>query len=198
MKEPNNNQEVEVRALLTPRLRSHVVQLINNSGGQCQGLMEIKDTYWCLQSVSSFEEIEMNKVGSYSLRTRYSNKGGTETKSINVKVITKQSDHRSWQEFEITVNSSESAEAILQVLGFKKFFTLVKRRKIFKLNSFTINLEDIRGFGPVIEVEVMTTRNKSSRAKSEIITLLEKLSVPKKKIVSKSITNLLMHQKAKF
>jgi len=61
-----------------------------------------------------------------------------------------------------------------------------------------ICVEDIVGFGSTIEVEVITDESASQRAKKEIRTFLKEMDIDNNQLVPRSITNLLMQQKAKF
>jgi len=62
----------------------------------------------------------------------------------------------------------------------------------------TICLEDIVGFDSIIEVEVITDKLGSQRAKEKIRAFLNEIGIDNNQLVPKSITNLLMRQRAKF
>ena len=167
-------------------------------GAKLDGEISVKDIYFCKNSVKSFKEIEMDEVGSYSLRIREEKRGSKTEISMNVKVITNYGDHHSWAEHEIKISSLEDTKAILKVMGFKPFCKIEKSRKKFKLGNKNIFLEDIVGFGLGIEIEILTTQEETEKAKKEIDDTLHILGIDKSQIVPKSITNIIMGEKAKF
>ena len=149
-------------------------------------------------NVTSFAEIEMDSVGSYSLRLREQNKGNDKEVTLNVKVITQEGDHNSWAEHETRIGSSESMKDILKAMGFKPFCTINKSRQIYLLEDMEISLENIRDFGLGIEAEVKTSMEKSNEAKAKIDNLFKRLGIPSDQIVPKSLTNIIMKQKSRF
>ena len=191
-------EEVEIRAILDSKKRAVIETKLTERGAKFEDKAQITDIYLCPSSVNSFEEIEMNKVGSYSLRIRKQITDEQEEVSINTKIITTEGDHNAWQEYEIDVSSFDVALAIFRAIGFKPFFTLEKDRYIFKLDNMTICVEDIVGFGSTIEIEVIADASASQRAKKEIRTFLKEMDIDNNQLVPRSITNLLMQQKAKF
>jgi predicted adenylyl cyclase CyaB len=176
------------------RFLARIVRL----GGKKVSVEELTDAYFCPVGVRSFSEIEMDEVGSYSLRLRRHSRGGKSAVSMNVKQITTYGDHNAWDEHEFTLSDFDEAKAILYAIGFKEFFALRKRRTSFVRGKFHILIEDINDFGPILEVEVMTTKEKAEAAKQDIRDLLEKIGVRGERVVPKSVTNLLMKEKARF
>ncbi|MDE1825416.1 MAG: CYTH domain-containing protein [Candidatus Micrarchaeota archaeon] len=193
-----NKQEVEKRAILPLDKKQEVVDKLIGQGAKLNGEKGVNDIYFCTNSVKSFEEVEMDEVGSYSLRIREEKHGGKTERSMNVKVITSYGDHHSWAEHEIKISSIEDTEALLKVIGFKPFCKIEKNRKEFKLGNKSIFLEDILGFGLGIEVEILTTQEETEKAKKEIDDTLRILGIDRSQIVPKSITNMIMREKAKF
>jgi len=193
-----NKQEVEKRAILPLDQKQAIKDRLVEQGAKLNGEIFVRDIYFCPNSVKSFKEIEMDEVGSYSLRIREERKGNKIQKDMNVKVITSYGDHHSWAEHEIGISSLEDTEAILKAIGFKPFCRIEKTRQEFKLANKNVFFEDISGFGLGIEVEILTTPEKAEKAKVEIDDFLHVLGVNDSQIVPKSITNIIMRQKAKF
>ncbi len=194
-----NTQEVEKRALLDRSEYDAVSKRLKELGASHEGMASVKDTYFCGKEVESFSEIEMRELGSFSLRLREQseeNKRGEAT--LNVKVITKRNDHNSWEEHETPVGNINEAAKILKASGFKPFCTINKRRSTYVLDGIAIVLEDIEDFGLGIEAEIMTSKEKEEEAKARIDRTLSDIGVRKDKIVEKSITNIIMHEKARF
>lgn len=191
-----NNHEVEVRALLSDNDRASIFKRLSERGAMMISEEFLEDSYWCPNGTRFFSEIEMNEIGSYSLRIRKNSSGVTQ---LNVKAITKKNDHNAWDEHEVTVNSYEGMSSILETIGFKNFFTFKKHRYSFKIKQFTILVEDIDEFGPIIEVEILTDKQSAIGAKEMITDLLSReLGVDPSKMVPKSVTNLLMKKRSRF
>lgn len=196
--EANRNQEIEIRALLNNEQRSTLEMELLNKGAKFEERMHIVDMYLCPVAVQSFQEIEMQKVGSFSLRIRKQTANGQTQVEVNTKIITNEGDHNSWEEHEIKVSSFDEAVAIFQAIGFKSFFTLEKERVTYQVDDMKVCLEDIVDFGPVIEVEVIANKSKNQQAKQRIRAFLRDIGVTNEQIVAKSVTNILMGERAQF
>ncbi len=192
------NQEIEKRALLSVEQLNRFKQNLKGMGAKQIAESRIHDVYFCPKAVKSFAETEMNEVGSYSIRLREEEKGKSSEKTMNTKVITSKGDHNSWAEHEITIDSIETAGKILDTMGFKPFCDIDKKRKTFKVGRMNILLEDIRDFGLGVEVEILSSKADSDKAKKEIDDFFKFAGVRKDQIVSKSITNIIMKTKSKF
>jgi predicted adenylyl cyclase CyaB len=196
--EANRNQEIEIRALLNDEQRGVLEAELSDRGAELEERMYIVDMYLCPVAVQSFQEIEMQKVGSFSLRIRKQTANGQTQVEVNTKIITNEGDHNSWEEHETEASSFDEAVAIFQAIGFKSFFTLEKERVTYQVDDMTVCLEDIVDFGPVIEVEVMANKSKSQQAKQRIRAFLTDIGVTDEQIVAKSVTNMLMRERAQF
>ncbi len=195
----DKNHEVEFRALISRDIFTRIrEQAAASPAHTIRGPLTIVDAYFCSQSVTSFKEIEMNKVGSYSLRLRSEREGDAETSSMNTKIIRSEGDHNAWLEHEIGISSFDQAEQILKTIGFKKYFELRKQRYSFDDAGVHVCLEDIADFQPAIEVEIMATQNTIEEAKKNLLAYLDGHGITQDMIVKKSITNLLMREKARF
>lgn len=191
------NHEVEYRALIN----SEIFSALLNKGKQSkyfQGPLIIRDDYFCPRSVKNFKEIEMDKVGSYSLRLREETRCDNAVSTMNVKIIRKNGDHNAWLEHEVIVSSRDECEKILESIGFKKFFKLVKKRYFFSDKGINIFLEDIEEFQPAIEVEIITSEDKIDKAKDKLLKYFDQNNIQRDAIVKKSITNMLMRQRSVF
>ena len=186
-----------MKAILSEEQRTMLYDHLKDRANY-QTSQELKDVYFCRKEVQSFDELAMADIGSYSLRLRTYSQDGVTHSELNTKEITQYDDHHAWEEHETTVTSFEETKAILKTIGFKDFFTIEKTRHTFTEGDTTINVEDIKGFKPVIEVEIMTTKEGSERAKEKIITLFKSLGIPPTQIVPKSITHILMRERVSF
>jgi len=192
------NHEVEVRSLLTSEQYEAIKGRLLDNEVEFLGEEIISDIYYCPIATKSFQEIEMDEVGSYSLRLRNRFKEGSSTADLNMKVITEYGDHNAWREHEVTVSSFDEAQEMLTVLGFKPFFQLNKHRTSFTLNDMTVALEDIQDYGYVLEVEIMAEKKRAEEAKNTIKDFMRESGITDNQIVPKSVTNLLMRERASF
>jgi len=192
------NHEVELRALLAEDQFKKISDELKKHGASLKGEDKLTDIYYCLKKVKTFAEIEMDEVGSYSLRLRKTEKDGEQKTDLNIKVITNFGDHHAWDEHEITIDSFEEMDKIITSIGFKPFVMIEKVRRSYDLEDMSINLEDIKDFGLAIEIEIMTQKEKSEEAKNKIRGFLKKIGIDEDKIVPKSVTNIIMKQKAVF
>ncbi len=194
-----HNIEVEYRALLSTDTYTNILNLAKSKfSGSLRGPQKIEDAYFCRDDVKCFNEIEMNNVGSYSLRLRRDTVDNKTSATLNVKVITNKGDHNSWLEHEATVSSFEECEKIIKILGFKIFFAYKKNRFTFTDGEIQVCLEDIENFQPAIEVEIITSKEESENAKTKLLDYLESNGISNSSIVNKSITNMLMRERASF
>ena len=71
-------------------------------------------------------------------------------------------------------NDFKNILRLLQRLGFKKYFIIEKYRKEYSLNDFNICLDDVKGLGKFVEIELLgDSRNIMDR----IIKLVRKLDI---------------------
>jgi predicted adenylyl cyclase CyaB len=194
----SQNMEVEVRALIKSEKGLNLVEKVEQLGGSQLKEEIITDVYYCPNSVTSFKEIEMDAVGSYSLRLRKAVKNAVTTVEMNTKRIVSFGDHNSWEEHEVVLDSFDEGRSILNTMGFKAYFEFTKHRKSYKFGDLTVCLEDIENFGTAIEVEGITDKAGAETMKTKIFSFLESIGVNKDEIVPKSVTNILMKEWAKF
>lgn len=192
--ENHKNTEIELRALiknvksLRKKLEKKGVIFITSH--------TLHDIYFCYKGYCHLKEVEMHEIGSYSLRLRKTNKDGQELITINTKTITNKGDHNAWEEHESTVDSFEETAKMLTLTEFKPFFELKKIRYHYKLDNLNIFIDDISDFGPCIEVEILTVPEETEQAKEQIFKFLKSLDINPNNIVPKSVTNIVMNQRA--
>lgn len=197
-KTSRGRQEVEVRARISPKQKNALARALKERRAVFAGNEQFIDCYLCPSAVKSFSEIAMDKVGSYSLRIRKKVVNQHTVVEINTKTITTHGDHSAWEEHEIQVDSFEEALAIFEAVGFKIFFRLKKQRASYALNQMSVLIEDVADFGSVIEVEVLTTAAEAEKVKESIRAFLHEIGITKEQIAPKSITSILMREKAFF
>lgn len=191
--------EVEYRALINTETFKTLLKKGKKDYEQSfHGPLIIHDAYFCPQYVKKFQEVEMDKVGSYSLRLRNEIENGKENITLNTKIIRNTGDHNAWLEREVLVSSYQECREILKAIGFKIFFELKKSRYSFQDQEINVCLEDIDDFQPAIEIEILTSENKAEIAKKKLLNYFKENNIKKENIVKKSITNIIMRDKASF
>ena len=189
------NIEVELRALVNDH--KDFQEKLKQKGAEHKNSSYLKDVYFCDKKATSVADVEMDKVGSYSLRLRIARKGDTETISLNTKTITTEGDHNAWEEHEVKIDNFREAALILSTTEFKPFFELEKHRHTYLLNDMEILVEEITDFGGAIEVEIMCMPGEEEGSKAKIKNLLtNELGLSEAEIVPKSVTNIIMKQRA--
>lgn len=194
----DKNHEVELRVLLKENEHAQIFEKLEKAGAVLKDEENLTDIYFCSNSVTSFSGVEMDKVGSFGLRLRQTKKHNQTKNDLNIKIITSYADHHAWEEHEVQIDYFEEMKAILKALGFKAFVTIEKKRSNYAYKNMLVIVEDIKDFGLGIEVEIMTSKEKTEVAKEEIKNFLTSIGIGPEKIVPKSITNIIMRKKAKF
>lgn len=189
------NIEVEIRAcvddagILAKELEKRRAKFVASA--------YICDIYFCNKAAMKVEDVEMDAIGSYSLRLRVSekNKQGKHI-TLNTKTITNHGDHNAWEEHEVEVDDFSEAAKILKTTEFKPFFKLEKTRHIYHFDDMEVCIEDITDFGGAIEVEIMCAPGAEKQSKEKIKLFLRDIGINEDKIVPKSITNIIMKERA--
>lgn len=189
------NIEVELRALIhDPK---GFQEKLKQKGAKYKSSSYLKDVYFCDKKVFTVADVEMDKVGSYSLRLRIARKGDSEVVSLNTKTITNEGNHNAWEEHEVKINNFKEAALILLTTEFKPFFELEKHRHTYHMDGVEILVEEITDFGGAIEVEIMCVPGEEDASKAKIKKLLiNNLGLSESEIVPKSVTNIIMKQRA--
>lgn len=201
VKETEQLLETEIRVILSQQQREEITDKLTGMGAEFIKSHKVTDVYYCSQSVTSFSDLEMNEVGSYSIRIRETEENGETSIDWNIKQITEEADHAAWAEYEVKLSSMDMADKMLRIMAFKPFIKIEKDRKIYSIKdkakrAFTLLIEDITDFGPVLEIETFSRRKDVEKSKQSIYDLIEQAGMSTDQIVPKSVTNLIMRQKA--
>ncbi|MEM3139014.1 MAG: class IV adenylate cyclase [Archaeoglobaceae archaeon] len=97
------------------------------------------------------------------------------------------SETKSREEVNLEVNSFDDALKLFELLGFKKFRTVRKRRKIFKFEKAIICIDSVEGLGDFIEIEVEDGLEK----KEEIFKIAETLGYSRAESIRLSYLEML-------
>ena len=196
MNNKTKNIEVEIRSRLDDI--GDFKKLIEKLEAKRVISLYVCDIYFCKKTAKKVEDVEMDEVGSYSLRLRKLKQGSNKEKfTVNTKTIINYGDHNAWEEHEVEVSDFSEAASIFKTTEFKPFFKLEKKRFIYTLENMEICIEDIVDFGGAVEIEIMCSNNEEAAdAKRKIKSFLYKCGVNDASIVPKSITNIIMRERA--
>ncbi len=101
---------------------------------------------------------------------------------------------QSREELEIKVENGRVMHQILQRLDFSSLATVEKERIYYKKKDMCICVDEVAGLGSYFEVEVLDRAN----AKSEILALVDKLTIPDTRIEPKTYLELILKDRCKI
>lgn len=189
------NIEVELRALIKDP--KEFQEQLKEKGAAYKHSSYLRDVYFCDKKATSVADVEMDQVGSYSLRLRIARQNDAEAITLNTKTIMREGDHNAWEEHEVALDDFKEAALILATTEFKPFFELEKYRHMYVLGGMEILVEEITGFGGAIEVEIMCALGEEDATKEKIKHfLVNDLGLNESEIVPKSVTNIIMKERA--
>jgi adenylate cyclase, class 2 len=99
-----------------------------------------------------------------------------------------------YQELEYPVPDNAQAESMFKAMGLDEIVVIEKQREQFKLQGFTVCLDNIKGLGKFIEAE-LTGAEDPDILQEKIKTFFIKLGVKKAAIQKKGYINLLLQSK---
>lgn len=155
----------------------------------------IIDYWFCPKKFARFKQIQMNKPGSYSLRIRQLKQNRKEYLELNTKALATERDHNAFIEYETAIDDVEETKKILETIGFKNYCILEKKRIVYQKSNMLVNLEDIKGFKPAVEIEIIADEEADVH-KQTITNTIRQLGIKEKDIIKTSITNLFMKKYA--
>jgi predicted adenylyl cyclase CyaB len=90
-------------------------------------------------------------------------------------------DFYSAEEYEVEIDNPKTAKIILKSLGYKMGGVVDKKRERYKFGQLNIELDQVKGAGRFIEVEIMNDQKKNSLKK--IYNFLEKVGIKEQDII---------------
>lgn len=202
--------EIEQRAFINDI--PYFIKRAESLGAKFESKNRIIDYWFCRKEFDKFDQVKQDKPGSYGLRIRriisddemagdlgairkdckFGNRNN-EIIELNCKVLEKEKDHNAFHEHETEVEDFGQARQILEGIGFKVFCVVDKKRTAYRLGRCLINVEDINGFQPAVELEIIDDKDQEKH-KAYLKELLKKLGVRKEDMIEKSITFLYMKE----
>jgi predicted adenylyl cyclase CyaB len=191
--------EIEKRYLLhdATKLSHRLLEL----GGTVAYQAHIIDHYFLPANIRNQKQhdIWFNEKRGCGVRIREQDNGytGKVITSLETKRLTESLDHTLLIEAETDIESYDTCKRVLEMMDLKEFLTIDKNRVMYKLNEFKIALDDIKGFGAGVELEIATFTSQTEALK-KLEELAETLHLHKKDLIKRSLTTLSMLKLARF
>jgi len=83
------------------------------------------------------------------------------------------------KEFEVKIDDVDTFKQILKNFDFPLLGTIDKKRETFKVNDFTITIDEVKNIGNFIEIETFGEEDEIEAKKTKCLELLETLGIPK-------------------
>jgi adenylate cyclase class 2 len=129
------------------------------------------------------------KSGDYLLRIRNEDgkhflayKGLTERKGV-------------WVEYEFGIDNPQEARKLIEAMGFGLALILKKKRIPGKLGKIVFCLDQIKGLGDFIEMEIITGKGKSKEAQQKIMQIFSQLGIDKGDFVRIGYPQIILKRK---
>lgn len=152
---------------------SELVKKLDSLGVLIEKEIEQKDTIY-VSDLNNVESVE----GSLWLRVRKTN----DSIELNLK---KQSERKSEsQEIEFEVSDYEKANKFLEVLGYKKWVEVNKKRKYAKYNKVNICIDEVERLGSFVELEYLIDNEDKKEYESELLDIAKELDIDVTQIVN--------------
>ena len=86
------------------------------------------------------------------------------------------------KEFEVGIDNLEVFKKIINNFGFQLLGVIDKERETYKLEEFSITLDDVKDVDNFIEIEVDGEESEISEKKEKCLKILEKLGISRNKV----------------
>ena len=103
-----------------------------------------------------------------------------------------ESESKTREEHETTVDSEAALEGVLSGLGFEPAATVEKDREFYALEGYTITLDDVTGLGEFVEIEQEATESEVEAVREGAVDLLSALGLDSGEQIRTSYLGLLL------
>lgn len=98
-------------------------------------------------------------------------------------------------EYETAVADGETAQKLLEALGYRPLFTVDKLRREYQLDDVTLCLDEVTGLGMYLELETLTpSAQQREEAVARLLELLDQLAVSRDRLTRQSYLELLIRK----
>lgn len=132
-----------------------------------------------------FSEIYLCEKLGYSFLIRIRNDGGKI--SLTYKGAQLKRDGV-WEEYEFEIKDQHSGVEMLKAMGLEEVIQVRKKRREYKLNDFSICLDDIDGLGEFVEIELIG----GGTLREKLYELMIALGIDREQIICKGYVTMLL------
>ncbi|MBN1385627.1 class IV adenylate cyclase [Candidatus Woesearchaeota archaeon] len=132
------------------------------------------------------QEQSIQKPGAFIIRVR----DEVDKKSINLKKLRA---HGDWIEHYVEIKNASEMNSMLREMNFTEIFTIFKDRIMAQLDDFEINIDNIKGLGTFLEIELKT--DNPEEAKNKALEIFRKIGVHDKEIEQRGYTRIIAESK---
>ncbi len=131
-----------------------------------------------------------------ALRIRVERKGERSRVVLTYKGPRMGGEGKTREELSTEVEDLDNCLKIFERLGFKKVLEILKRRKVYSKENYTLTLDDVEGLGKFIEIECVTnSRDLIDECVRNIKKVAEELGLDDSLIEKKTYLELMLEKK---
>ncbi|HDO20167.1 MAG TPA: class IV adenylate cyclase [Candidatus Bathyarchaeota archaeon] len=174
--------KMEIEVKLKVERFDWIRKIMREIGAERKGEVEHEDIYYqhpCRDFKKTGEALRMRKTKDGKFIFTY--KEAVKKPKLKVR-----------REVEVKVEDPFKMEKIIERLGFKRVTTIVKRREKWRYREATICLDEVKGLGKYVEIELMVEDLEAAEKKMRRI--LEKLKLDREKAITKSYLEIFLEK----
>ena len=104
------------------------------------------------------------------------------------------SESKTREEIEVGIEGKKEMDRMLMLLGFSKVYEVSKTRRNYRVDDITISLDDVKGLGNFMEVEMASEEDDFSSQKDKVFSLLNLLGHDRGDVIRTSYLELLLEK----
>ncbi len=167
--------EIELRAMVEKDIEDSIVRM---------GAEKVKDSH---QSDEYFK-FSLDSERRLVIRIRRKEGGST---YLTFKGSSEDEDDIAWQEWEQEIEDDEVLKKLLLSNGLELVVAIDKKRGTYKYEDFEINVDDIKGLGTFIEVELLSDNVDEGKKKIQDL-LFNQLEIPRENVINEGYVPLML------
>ena len=191
--------EIEKRYLIQDITK--FAKILLDEGGIISYQARLVDHWFLPAHIKSMSQHDVwfNKKRGCSIRIREQDNGytGKIITSMETKRLTDSLDHTMLLEADVSIDNYEKGKRLLEMMDLKEFLTIDKNRVMYKLDEFKIAIDDVKGLGTGVELEISTYED-LPQALKRLAEMADRLHLSKNNLLEKSLTVLAMQKLATF
>ncbi|MDY6958468.1 MAG: class IV adenylate cyclase [Halobacteriota archaeon] len=174
--------EVEVKVRLS---HDGIETKLDDIGAKFSGSEEQIDVYYGAphRDFSATDE---------ALRIRTVTSGSISKDIITYKGPKIDSESKTREEVEVGIDDKVVMDRMLTLLGFSKVYEVSKTRRNYRIGDIMISLDDVKGLGSFMEVEISCDGDDFSTQKNMVFSILNKLGYKRGDVIRTSYLELLL------